>query len=328
MPKARPLPPTGAKPLAELPFFALRRVNGGHFDPVVRQLYAAVKEAGGRPAGKGKDGYQFRIGTVEASVNLSTGLAKISAPPVKKRVRNRRSRGKALPGRETAPFEPDFYIDPVLRHEDLVWTIEALPESGDRRVYDINAAIPILQDVGRQFRHAVRQILQDSAVSLYVRMTATTGFEEVYSDAIPDCCLDWNAMRLLLSDGRWAEQTMFTTALGRVRRLAGNGQPQEDDAQFCRRIGRAILDAFPNRAWGASQVISLMRELAPSLSERVCQTIFTELRNTLPETSQWRTGARPPTQSFREAVLPVLAERGLIPLDEVPPPDDGESSWR
>ena len=130
MPKARPLPPTGAKPLAELPFFALRRVNGGHFDPVVRQLYAAVKEAGGRPAGKGKDGYQFRIGTVEASVNLSTGLAKISAPPVKKRVRNRRSRRKALPGRETAPFEPDFDIDPVLRHEDLVWTIEALPESG------------------------------------------------------------------------------------------------------------------------------------------------------------------------------------------------------
>lgn len=312
MPRARPLPPAEAKPIAELPFFALRKANGGHFDPVVSRLYAAVDNAGGRPAGMGRNLYQFTIEPVQASVDLSTGWATVSTNAAPQPALRWLIPAQAPPSKYRVPPETDFNVDPTLRSENLVWSIEFLPESGDQRAYEMNAAIGILRDVAQEYRLAVRQLLQYGAVNLYARMSATSGFEDVYPDAVPGCCLDWPTMRLLLSDGRTAEQAMFTPALGRARRITENGQPQEDDAQLSRRIGQAILDASPERAWRASEVISLMRELAPSLSELVCQKIFVELKSALPEASPWRTGGRPPTRPLRDAVRPALVARGLI----------------
>lgn len=322
MPKARPLPPAGAKPIAELPFFALRKANGGHFDSVVNRLYAAVDNVGGRPAGMRGGLYQFAIGPVQASVDLSTGLATVATSAAPQPALIWLVPAKAPPSKYRVPPETDFDVNSTLRYENPAWSINFLPDGGDRRTDEMNAAIGILRDVGQEYRHAVRQLLQNGAVNLYVRMSATSGFEGVYPDAVPGCCLDWPTMRLLLSDGRTAEQAMFTPALGRAKRIAGDGLPQEDDAQLCRRIGQAILDASPERAWRASEVISLLQELAPSLSEPVCQTIFTELKSALPEASPWRTGGRPPTRPLRDAVRPALVARGLI--------EDGSGSddWR
>jgi hypothetical protein len=312
MPKARPLPPAEARPITELPFFALKKANGGHFDPVASRLYAAVDNAGGRPAGMGRGLYQFTIGPVEASVNLSTGVTTVATSAAPQPALRWLVPAEAPPSKYRVPPDTDFDVDLTSRYESLAWSIEFLPESGDQRAYEMNSAIGILRDVGQEYRLAVRQLLQDGAVRLYARMSSTSGFEDVYPDAVPGCCLDWPTMRLLLSDGRTAEQAVFTPALGRARRITGDGPPQEDDAQLCRRIGQAILEASPERAWRKSAAISLMRELAPSLSERVCQTIFAELKSALPKASPWWKGGRPPTRPLRDAVRPALVARGLV----------------
>lgn len=314
MPKRLSPPPKGAKPLEELPSHALLQANGGNLDAVVRMLYAAVGDVGGRSAGKGRDGScRFTIGSVKALLNLSTGWAELSASPKRKApTRGVLAPARALPPVDLTMVEPDFDIDPNLDHAGYVWTIDFLPESGDRRIYEINTVVGILQNVGQQFRWAVVQLLLYQAVHLFVRTSATAGFEPVYPDAVPDCCLDWASMRLVLSDGVRAEQAFFTPAAGKGSRPEQGGGPDESDVELCRRIGAAIMAAFPNRAWGASELIDLMREFAPSMSEPDCKRVIAQLKDALSKTSPWLTGGRPPAMALKTAARPILQHAGIF----------------
>lgn len=329
MPKTKLLPPKGARPVAELPAFALAKVNGGHLDGVIRWLYATVREAGGQPNGIKRGHYQFTLWSVNASVKLSTGCVSAwTFGAINQRVRRSRRLAVALPTPDLGPLEPHLYVDPQLHHGGFAWTIDFPPETGDRRIYEMNAAIGIFRQLGQRYRQAVVQILKDGVVDLYVRMDATSGFMPVYPDAVPNCCLDWAGLRLELSDGRKPEQAMFTPASRRAERSAGDGPAQKSDLELCGRIGQAILAAFPDRVWKASDVIELMREFAPSVGDGDCRRIFAELKQTLPDKSPWRTGGRPPAQSLRALAEPILQREGLISSADEELPDDGGDAWR
>ncbi|MGY6251398.1 hypothetical protein ACXIUS_28330 [Bosea thiooxidans] len=178
MPKRLLPPPKGAKPLEDLPNHALSRVNGGNLDAVVRMLYAAVEDAGGRSTGQGRDGRcRFAVNSVKAVLDLSTGWAELSAGPKRKApAKGRLPPARALPRVAITRIEPDFEIDLNLKHDGYVWAIDFLPESGDTRIYEINTVVGLLQRIGQQFRWAVVELFQDRAINLFVRTSATTGF--------------------------------------------------------------------------------------------------------------------------------------------------------
>lgn len=314
MPKRLSPPPKGAKSIEDLPSYALLQANGGKLDAIVRMLYAAVEDAGGRSTGQGRDGRcHFAIGTVQASLKLSTGWAKLSSgPKVKAPTNGRLAPTRALPGADLTIVEPDFEVDPKLKHEGYVWAIDFLPESGDTRNYEINTVVGIFKIIGQRFRWAVVELFQDRAINLFVRTSATTGFEPVYRDAVPDCCLDWTSLRLVLSDGVRPEQAVFTPAMGQSSRSREGDRPDDDDAELCRQIGAAIMTAFPDRAWGASDLIELMQELAPSMSEADCRRVIAQLKSRLSDTSPWRTGGRPPALALRTAARPILEQAGIV----------------
>ncbi len=327
MPKHLLPPPKGAKPLAGLPCHALLRANGGTLDAVVRMLYAAVEDAGGQSAGWGRDGRcRFTLGSVQALLNFSTGWAELIAGPNVKVPTQGRSPARALPGADLTMVEPDFEIDPNLKHAGYVWTINFLRESGDTRIYEINAAVRILQNIGQQFRWAVMQLFQDRALNLFVRTSATRGFEPVYRDAVRDCCLDWASLRLVLSDGVKPEQAFFTPAIGQESQATPGEGPVDGDVELCRRIGTSVMAAFPTRAWGAPDLIELMQELAPSMSEPDCRRVIAQLKSGLSKTSPWRSGGRPPALALRTAAWPILEQAGIIATKNDTLPDGADRS--
>ncbi|MGY6251397.1 hypothetical protein ACXIUS_28325 [Bosea thiooxidans] len=86
------------------------------------------------------------------------------------------------------------------------------------------------------------------------------------------------------------------------------------------------MGAFPDRAWGASDLIELMREFAPSMSEPDCRRVIAQLKSGLSKTSPWRTGGRPPVMALRTAAWPILEQAGIIATRDDTLPDGADRS--